>query len=66
MSANLTNVKVIEAKDMMSDRRYIAVVFHLSDGAHKYMKCYLPIETTGLIAGLRQLADEIQKEYHKG
>lgn len=66
MSANLTRIRVVEHQELMSDRRYVGLVMDLSDGSHKYYKFFLPCETSQIMAGLRALADEIQKEYHKG
>jgi hypothetical protein len=67
VSANLVRVAI---KPYAIDPAFpgigTAVVFFLSDGSHKYAKFPVPCETTQIIHALRQLADEIQKDYHKG
>jgi len=62
--ANLMSVDVKRVRKMADDREFLAVVFRLSDGSHKYTKFGLPCNTTSIMQGLRELADEIEQEYH--
>jgi hypothetical protein len=63
--ASLVTFEVKRVPSNVDARSYLALVVHLSDNTHKYVKFGLPCETGSLVTGLRELAEEIEMEYHK-
>jgi hypothetical protein len=63
--ASLVGFEVKRVPSLMDNRTYLALVVHLSDGTHKYVKFGLPCQTGSIVTGLRELAEEIDMEYHQ-